>query len=471
MSSNHPPDVAISSPSSASVSLSSSSRRRQLRQFYVTETQHHDTIQRRPRPSSAGTTGNTPHRGANRQRHRAAAARSASESAGAPISAAAARPNSSTTDESYQAQRFDEVISADHIDMDELREACWNGIPHQHRSQAWQHLLGYLPLNADRRAITLKRKRDEYKSYVEQHWESSGDYSARTVEEKKMIHQIQVDCPRTEPNLPFFKTEAVQRSLERLLLTWSYRNPASGYVQGMNDLVALLYMIFLKPHAQDSGIDVLPEDNLFIVEADVFWCFSSLISKMHDHYVQDQPGIQRMISDIDNLLRKVSTDLWQHFKREGVQSTFYFTFKWINCILTRELPLTSAARLWDSLISEGDDGFEQLLICFSCALLHSLRGTLLEMSHDQLLTYLTQEELQMPPKKVEELISQAYIYKMTVSTEPEAVADDSSEKSSGDTQQEQEQAPPKESMNNRSNVLDSDEDILLAMMTSDYFLL
>ena len=93
------------------------------------------------------------------------------------------------------------------------------------------------------------------------------------------------------------------------------------------------------------------------------------------------------------------------------------------------------------------------------------------MSHDQLLTYLTQEELQMPPQKVEELISQAYIYKMTVSTEPEAAADDSSEKSSGDTQQEQEQAPPKESMNNRSNVLDSDEDILLAMMTSDYFLL
>ena len=357
--------------------------------------------------------------------------------------------------------------------MDELREACWNGIPHQHRSQAWQHLLGYLPLNADRRAITLKRKRDEYKSYVEQHWESSGDYSARTVEEKKMIHQIQVDCPRTEPNLPFFKTEAVQRSLERLLLTWSYRNPASGYVQGMNDLVALLYMIFLKPHAQDaSGIDVLSEDNLFIVEADVFWCFSSLISKMHDHYVQDQPGIQRMISDIDNLLRKVSTDLWQHFKTEGVP-IFHFTFKWINCLLTRELPLTSAARLWDSLISEGDDGFEQLLICFSCALLHSLRGTLLEMSHDQLLKYLTQEELQMPPKKVEELISQAYIYKMTVSTEPEAAADDSSEKSSGNTQQQQQQqqAPSKEAVNNRSNMSDSDEDILLAMMTSDYFLL
>mmetsp|Transcript_5256 Transcript_5256/g.14919 ORF Transcript_5256/g.14919 Transcript_5256/m.14919 type:complete len:440 (-) Transcript_5256:77-1396(-) len=439
MSSNRPPDIIRSSPSSSSVS--SSSRRRQLRQFYVAETtQHHDTtttIQRRPR------------------RHHAAA-RSEPEAAEAPVSA--------TTDESYQAQRFDEVIAADHVNMDDLREVCWNGIPSQRRAQAWQHLLGYLPLHVDRRTTTLKRKRDEYKSYVEQHWESSGDYAARTIEERKMIHQIQVDCPRTEPNLPFFKTEAVQRSLERLLLTWSYRNPASGYVQGMNDLVALLYMVFLKPHAQDSG-DVLSEGNLFIVEADVFWCFSSLINQILDHYVQDQPGIQRIISEIDNLLQKVSTDLWQHFQTEGVP-IFHFTFKWINCILTRELPLTSAARLWDSLLSEGDDGFEHLLICFASSLLHSLRGTLLEMRHDQLLQYLTQEELQMSPRKVEEMISQAFIYKMTVSTEPV-----SSEKPSGDAQlQQQQQSPPKESVI-RSNVLDSDEDILQAMMTSDYFLL
>jgi hypothetical protein len=395
---------------------------------------------------------------------------SASAESAVPRPAAAPRPSLST-DESFQAQRFDKVISADHIDMDDLREVCWNGIPHQHRSQAWQHLLGYLPLNAERRAATLSRKRDEYRSYVEQHWESSGDYSARTIEERKMVHQVQVDCPRTEPNLPFFKTEAVQRSLERLLLTWSYRNPATSYVQGMNDLVAILFLVFLKPHGSDCGRDVLSDDNLFMVEADVYWCFTSLISQIHDHYVLDQPGVQRMVAMIEIVLQKVDDGLLQHFKTQGVP-IFHFTFKWINCALTRELPLSSSTRLWDSLLSEGDDGFELLLTYVSVALLHSLRETLLEMSHDELLQFLTQEELQMSKNEIEEILSQAYIWKMTVSTV--AIAVDESE-SKGVEMEEYgiatQESISKESANTRGNVLDNDEDILQAMMTSDYFLL
>ena len=249
MASNRPPNIALPLPSSSSTSPAS--RRRQLRQFYVAETTH-DTIGR-PRPTSSSK--GSSHRKAGRPTRTRSGTRNANKSAAgqihhttrhdtstkesaeseeAPSSGSASAPRPSlSTDESFQAQRFDEVICADHIDMDALREVSWNGIPHQHRAQAWQHLLGYLPLKSDRRAATLKRKRSEYRSYVEQHFDSSGDYSGRTIEERKMIHQIQVDCPRTEPNLPFFKTEAVQRSLERTLITWSYRNPATGHVQGM----------------------------------------------------------------------------------------------------------------------------------------------------------------------------------------------------------------------------------------------
>ena len=238
MASNRPPNIAPPLPSSSSASPAS--RRRQLRQFYVAETTH-DTIGR-PRPTKAGRPTGT--RSGTRNTNKSAAGqihhttrhgtKESAESEEVPSSGSAPAPRPSlSTDESFQAQRFDEVICADHIDMDALREVSWNGIPHQHRSQAWQHLLGYLPLKTDRRAATLKRKRSEYRSYVEQHFDSLGDYSGRTIEERKMIHQIQVDCPRTEPNLPFFKTEAVQRSLERTLITWSYRNPATGYVQGM----------------------------------------------------------------------------------------------------------------------------------------------------------------------------------------------------------------------------------------------
>ena len=483
MASNRPPNIGSASlpPSS---SASASSRRRQLRQFYVSDTTQHDTIGR-ARPSSDGS-----HRKAGRARpslsegsHRKAGTsriptRKTNKSAEgqkhqaprpATSAAVASQPPSLSTDESFQAQRFDEVISADHIDMDALREVSWNGIPHQHRAQAWQHLLGYLPLNADRRAATLKRKRSEYRSYVEQHFESPSE-DQQNSEQQREIHQIRVDIPRTS-NLPFFKTDQVQRSLERMLITWSCRNLATGYVQGMNDLVAVLFLVFLKPHASDCGIDVLSEDGLFNVEADVYWCFTSLISQIQDHYTMDQPGVQRMISMVETVLQKVDVELWQHFQSQGVP-IFHFTFKWINCLLSRELSGSAAARLWDTLLSE-ENSFELLLTNVCVALLHSLRAMLLEMGHDKLLCFLTQEELEMSTKEVEEILSQAYIWKMTVSTEP--ISEEEVGSKGAEVEEEygktREDAPSRESTSNRGNVLDNDEDILQAMMTSDYFLL
>ena len=286
-----------------------------------------------------------------------------------------------------------------------------------------------------------------------------------------IIHQIQVDCPRTEPNLPFFKTEKVQRSLERILICWSYRHPGTGYVQGFNDLVAVLFLVFLKPHASDCGVDVLSEDSLYNVEADVYWCFTSLISQIQDHYTMDQPGVQRMISMVETVLKKVDRQMWQHFRSQGVP-IFHFTFKWINCLLSRELSGSAAARLWDTLLSE-EDGFELLLTNVCVALLHSLRATLLEMGHDKLLCFLTQEELKMSTKEVDEILSQAYIWKMTVSTEPIAAEEVGSKGAEveEETRKVMKDSPSRESASNRGNVLDNDEDILQAMMTSDYFLL
>ena len=239
----------------------------------------------------------------------------------------------------------------------------------------------------------------------------------------------------------------------------------------MNDLVAVLFLVFVKPHAFDSGINVLSEDSHFNVEADVYWCFTSLISQIQDHYTMDQPGVQRMISMVEIVLQKVDGELWQHFQSQGVP-IFHFTFKWINCLLSRELSGSAAARLWDTLLSE-ENGFELLLTNVCVALLHSLRATLLEMGHDKLLCFLTQEELEMSTKEVEEILSQAYIWKMTVSTEPIAAEEVGSEgaeveEESGKTRKD---SPSRKSASSRGNVLDNDEDILQAMMTSDYFLL
>lgn len=37
----------------------------------------------------------------------------------------------------------------------------------------------------------------------------------------------------------------------RILFTWSMRHPASGYVQGINDLAAPLILVFLAEHINE----------------------------------------------------------------------------------------------------------------------------------------------------------------------------------------------------------------------------
>lgn len=42
-----------------------------------------------------------------------------------------------------------------------------------------------------------------------------------------------------------------------------------------------------------------------------------------------------------------------HLEGQGVQ--FYqFSFRWMNCLLMREMPLELIIRLWDTCISEKD---------------------------------------------------------------------------------------------------------------------
>lgn len=63
--------------------------------------------------------------------------------------------------------------------------------------------------------------------------------------------QIQVDLPRTNPDMPFFQQKQIQRAMERVLYIWSIRHPASSYVQGMNDLLCPLLLVAMYPYAQD----------------------------------------------------------------------------------------------------------------------------------------------------------------------------------------------------------------------------
>lgn len=247
---------------------------------------------------------------------------------------------------------------------------------------SWQLLLGYLPTSSERRVATLERKRKEYLDGVKQAFERGGssasNHSSRTSTtgntrsrglDEALWHQISIDVPRTSPHLKLYSYEATQRSLERILYVWAIRHPASGYVQGINDLVTPFWQVFLGTYVTNpdiaSGMDPgqLPKPVLDAVEADSFWCLTKLLDGIQDNYIHAQPGIVRQVNSLRDLTTRIDLGLAKHFENEGIEF-IQFSFRWMNCLLMREVHVRNTIRMWDTYMAE-EQGFSEfhLYVC------------------------------------------------------------------------------------------------------------
>lgn len=258
--------------------------------------------------------------------------------------------------------KFKRLLQATNVAMPNLKSAAWSGIPGEVRAMTWQLLLGYLPTSSERRVATLERKRKEYLDAVRQSFDrgnagldgksTSTRGRARGLDEA-VWHQISIDVPRTNPHLELYSYEATQRSLERILYVWAIRHPASGYVQGINDLVTPFWQVFLGAYITDSEIEFgmdpgqLPRPVLDAVEADCFWCLTKLLEGIQDNYVSGQPGIQRQVAGLRDLTTRIDAGLAKHLEQEGVEF-IQFSFRWMNCLLMRELSVKNTIRMWDT---------------------------------------------------------------------------------------------------------------------------
>lgn len=253
--------------------------------------------------------------------------------------------------------KFKRILQATSISLTDLRAAAWSGVPEEVRAMTWQLLLGYLPTSSERRVGTLERKRKEYLDGVRQAFERSGSSSAPAGKmrglDEAVWHQISIDVPRTNPHLELYAYEATQRSLERILYVWAVRHPASGYVQGINDLVTPFWQVFLASYITDSDVESgmdpgqLPKAVLDAVEADSFWCLTKLLDGIQDNYIFAQPGIQRQVAALHDLTARIDEPLAKHLERESVEF-IQFSFRWMNCLLMREISVQNTIRMWDT---------------------------------------------------------------------------------------------------------------------------
>lgn len=73
----------------------------------------------------------------------------------------------------------------------------------------------------------------------------------------------------------------------------------------------------------------------------------------------------------------IPADLHRHISDEGLLY-IQFAFRWMNCLLMRELPLRAVVRAWDTYLAE-ENGFESFHVYVSAALLCHFSSTLREM--------------------------------------------------------------------------------------------
>ncbi|KAI0339764.1 RabGAP/TBC [Trametopsis cervina] len=245
-------------------------------------------------------------------------------------------------------QRFVDCVTSEDVSMAQLRKLAWSGVPSDLRPVVWPLLLGYLPLPAHLRISTLARKRSEYLSLVELAFARNRD-----ALDQQIWHQIEIDVPRTRPGVPLWMHASTQRSLERILYVWAIRHPASGYVQGINDLVTPFFQVFLSAYIDSDPEEfdpaVLPTEVLNAVEADSFWCLSRLLDGIQDNYIAGQPGIQRSVKRMAELVARIDPPLAAHLDSENVEF-MQFAFRWMNCLLMREISVQNTIRMWDTYL-------------------------------------------------------------------------------------------------------------------------
>ncbi|PCD35132.1 hypothetical protein AU210_007718 [Fusarium oxysporum f. sp. radicis-cucumerinum] len=321
--------------------------------------------------------------------------------------------------------KFKKLLQASTISLPDLRSLAWSGVPQEVRAITWQLLLSYLPANSERRVATLERKRKEYLDGVRQAFERGGNAATTAANtapagrtrglDEAIWHQISIDVPRTNPHIELYSYEATQRSLERILYVWAVRHPASGYVQGINDLVTPFWQVFLGIYIGDpdieSGMDPgqLPKSVLDAVEADSFWCLTKLLDGIQDHYIVAQPGIQRQVAALRDLTARIDGNLSKHLEREGIEF-IQFSFRWMNCLLMREISVKNTVRMWDTYLAE-EQGFSEFHLYVCAAFLVKWSDKLLSMDFQEIMMFLQcLPTKDWTEKDIELLLSEAFIW-------------------------------------------------------------
>lgn len=172
--------------------------------------------------------------------------------------------------------------------------------------------------------------------------------------------------------------------LKDILLTYNEYNKDLGYVQGMSDLLAPVYVV-----SADDAI--------------AFWCFTGLMARMERNFLRDQTGMRLQLTQLTELTHFMLPKLYAHLEKcESLN--FFFFFRMLLIIYKREFSFPTILQLWTVLFTNYYSPDFQIFIALAILDLHADIMITHLKAFDEVLKYVNELSGRM---KVAEILQRA----------------------------------------------------------------
>eukprot|EP00397_Hematodinium_sp_SG-2012_P010437 GEMP01010552.1.p1 GENE.GEMP01010552.1~~GEMP01010552.1.p1 ORF type:complete len:656 (+),score=139.37 GEMP01010552.1:375-2342(+) len=272
------------------------------------------------------------------------------------------------------------------------------------RARVWMHAVGYIPTDITKWTYSTQIARQEYTIRLQAYRDVYGGNLTHANE--SVFGDIRKDVFRTRPETSFF-SEKLRRTekmlgeedksgnpalniedpvvhydvVARILFMTALHRPDLGYVQGMNEVCAVLYYTFAQA----------PIANCEDIEADTYHCFNQLLDRNLTNFFKmsmdpAQGFLAASLRHFEEILADKDPEVYARLAELQIRPEHY-AVSWLMLFFAQEVTLPDCQRLWDALLNEPDGNYAQIYyVC--AAVVHSLREELLAADYTEAMNLL-----------------------------------------------------------------------------------
>ena len=294
----------------------------------------------------------------------------------------------------------------------ELRPTAWKiffGIfPNNSNIIEWSEILNKLRIKYNKKKkkyLSIKKYKGDPLNIGGNNLNKKNERNFNTLyEENELRRIINLDIVRTYQNINLFSQDNTKKLLLNILFIWCKENDDISYRQGMNDLLAILFICFYPYYFSFEEKEQINKENIIKyinikepkqrykyssniyyyfhdedeIECDLFFAFDSLMKKgmknlfdpkliqrgepefklyeifsdMYKDEIDEEKSnfiSRRCFLLINEKLKIIDEELFRYFKKIDMNCGAFLQ-KWFRCIFCREFELDQVLILWDVIL-------------------------------------------------------------------------------------------------------------------------